>query len=89
MTHKHNGGPAFPLPVADQECSDRFESGYGGMSLLDYFAAKALQGLLSNPGGPVQSNNMNGWDFTNCSPDDVAELAYAMAEKMLQARKSK
>lgn len=61
----------------------------GGTPLLDYFAAKAMQGLLSNPGGPVQTNNMNGWAFTNCTADDVADLAYAMAEKMLQARKPK
>ena len=57
------------------------------VTLRDYFAAKALQGLLSNPSGPVQSNSTSGWDFTNCIPDDVAELAYAMAEKMLQLRK--
>lgn len=31
----------------EQVRSDRFESGYGGMSLRDYFAAKALQGLLA------------------------------------------
>ena len=28
MTTKHTGGPAFPLPVADQECCGRFESGW-------------------------------------------------------------
>lgn len=48
-----------------------------------------LQGLLANPAGPIQSNSMNGWGFTNCTENDIAELAYVMAEAMLQARKPK
>lgn len=80
MTHKHNGGPAFPLPVADQECFGRFESGYGGMSLRAYFAAKAMQGLLANPSGPIQANGMSGWGWCNCSPEDVINLAYMLAD---------
>lgn len=57
----------------------------GGIPLLDYFAARAMQGLLSNPAGPVQSNNMSGWSFTNCTTDDVADLAYTLADAMLAA----
>ena len=38
---KKDGGPAFP--------SDEQENYTGGMSLRDYFAGKALQGLLANP----------------------------------------
>lgn len=40
MTTKNTGGLAFPWPVADQECCGRFESGYGGVSLREYYAAK-------------------------------------------------
>lgn len=86
MTTKHTGGPAFPLPVADQECCGRFESGYGGISMRDYFAAKAIQGLLANPGGPIQANGMNGWNWCNCSPEDAVNLAYSIADAMLKAR---
>ena len=46
MTHKHDSGPAFPLPVSDQECHGRFESGYGGMS-PGLVCGKAIQGLLA------------------------------------------
>lgn len=80
---------SVPLRIRPTECSDRFESGCGSMALLDFFAAKAMQGLLANPAGPIQSNNMSGWSFTNCAMSDVADLAYTMAEKMLQARKPK
>lgn len=57
-----------------------------GMSLRDYFAAKAIQGLLSNPGGPIQSNEINGWGYTNVTEEIVALTAYEMADHMLAAR---
>jgi hypothetical protein len=69
------GGPAFPS----------FEShlGYGqmlavgGMTLRDYFAAKALQAMLSDP--VWRSNNDSGL---------IAHFAYKMADAMLKARQA-
>ena len=65
---KHNeGGPAFPVPndanVNEQE----------GMTLRDYFAAKAMQALLTGSHG--------GYEW-----DGAAEDAYKMADAMLAAR---
>lgn len=41
-TKKDDGGPAFPLPVdADIDCAGRAASGYGGISIRDYFIAHA------------------------------------------------
>lgn len=77
MTHKYNGGSAFPLPVADQECCGRFESGYGGMSLRDYFAAKVAGAVWANLDMPV--------DY---AADFTAEAAYKIADAMLKARDS-
>ena len=54
--------------------------------LRDQFAAQAVQGLLANSGGPVQQNGMTGWNFTNCTPQNVAALAYEMANEMLEER---
>jgi hypothetical protein len=83
MSNKPNdGGPAFPLQSAGPD----FAPGYAGMTLRDYFAAKAMQGLLANPGGPVQANAQVGWDYTNCTGDDIARVAYTMADTMLAAR---
>jgi hypothetical protein len=48
---------------------------YRGMDLRDYFAAKAMQGLLST------IKNTEEWDY-----DDVAAIAYGMADMMMEAR---
>lgn len=87
MTHKHNGGPAFPLPCDDhRDFHDVFESGYGGMSLREYYIATLMQGLLANPAGPIQSNGASGWGWCNCSPEDVVNLVCSLADTMLTQR---
>lgn len=88
MNMINDGGPAFPLPVEDLQCRSRFESGYGGMTLRDYFAAKAMQGLLANPGGPIQENGMSGWNWCNCTVESVADFAWHIADAMLKAREA-
>lgn len=81
------GGPAFPMPNQLSANGDMCW-GADGMTLRDYFAAKAMQGLMANPGGPVQASCMSGWSFANCDKNDVATLAYVMADAMLGARAS-
>ncbi|WP_353367563.1 hypothetical protein [Acidovorax sp. FG27] len=56
------------------------------MTLRDYFAAKALQGLLANPGGPVQASTAQGWAIVNCTVDQLGDEAYGIADAMLRAR---
>jgi hypothetical protein len=67
---KDTGGPAFP---ATNHHGHKLE----GMSLRDYFAAKAMQGLLSDP----------DWrqDMTF---EDTAYAAYKQANAMLKAREA-
>ena len=48
----------------------QFEGPQGGMTLHDYFAAKAMQGIL----------------FEGLGERETAESAYAMADAMLKAR---
>jgi hypothetical protein len=67
-----NGGPAFPHP-------DYLYAGPWGMTLRDYFAAKAMQGLLS-AGGAV---SIEPHLFAN-----EAAMSYAMADAMLKARQA-
>jgi len=45
-----------------------------GMTLRDYFAAKAMQSLIWNQDVDLESK------------EDVAEVAYAYADEMLKAR---
>jgi hypothetical protein len=69
MSEIKDGGPAFPVPEPGLEC---------GMTLRDYFAAKAMQGLIAashDSDGVVDYNDMA-----------VACSAYAMADAMLRAR---
>jgi hypothetical protein len=63
----NDGGPAFP--------DDRWQA---GMTLRDYFAAAALQGLLSS----IEPNQL--W----CG-EDVAVTCYRTADVMLKAREAK
>lgn len=69
MSDKINdGGPAFPL----QSIGPDFPPGYAGMSLRDYFAAKAMHALVQE----------------RCFPYDIdtGRLAYEIADAMLKAR---
>ena len=62
----NTGGPAFPLNLK--------EKWYEGMSLRDYFAAKAMQGLLSSD--------------VEASIEQFAAKSYEMADAMLKAREA-
>ena len=65
------GGPAFPGLHPSAEC--RFQE--EGMTLRDYFAAKAMQGFVSDPDWRV-----------DMMPDETARAAYTQADAMLKAR---
>ena len=71
MSNTNTGGPAFP-------CHPGIENPiYDGMSLRDYAAIKAMQGVLASGNLPK---------FT---PDlDVAECSYRLADAMLKARQT-
>ena len=86
-----NGGPAFPVDqIIERDEKGRMnghEISSAGMTMRDYFAGQALQGLCANPGGPFQANPMSGWGFVNCTGAQIAIEAYALADDMLAARK--
>jgi hypothetical protein len=67
---RDTGGPAFPHEDSGS-CAMR-----PGMTLRDYFAAAALQGMLA----AVE-------DKSGMEPTYVATAAYVWADKMLKARK--
>jgi hypothetical protein len=74
MTDKQTGGPAFPPPLdVVLMAALTPQTGALGMTLRDYFAAKAMQGLLA----------CSEADGTN---DDFARWAYKYADAMLEAR---
>lgn len=65
-----DGGPAFPQKT-DMTLS------YSGMTLRDYFAAKAMQAMVASP-----SYYIDGW-----AQSDIAIQSYQMSDAMLKARK--
>ena len=84
----NTGGPAFPFAVTDEaRISD-------GMTLRDYFAAKAMQSVIVELGRALQ--HMEGVEFTGLviadneggTPTAIAEDSYAMADAMLKAREA-
>lgn len=72
MNEKHMR--AFPYLVNDGETI----TGEKGMMLRDYFAAKAMQGLLSNP--KLQD------EIIKAGQSWIYDSAYAIADKMMEAR---
>jgi len=89
MSERDDGGPAFPMPMAvmsDTSPHIACEPEYG-MTLRDYFAAKSMQGTLSNTESLDACHRVakerNADPFTL-----VAISAYQMADTMLKARQS-
>ena len=80
---KEDGGPAFPRPAGWGK--DAWYDGAKGLTLRDYFAAKAMQGLLSTSEG---LNSVDKVAIVNKKDPLVAtaEIAYAYADAMLKAR---
>ena len=73
---KGDGGAAFPSPgvVIGYETNERQQGAYEGMSLRDYFAAKAMQGICSHH---------DNWGLMQ---NGIAKHAYEMADAMLAER---
>lgn len=86
MSTIETGGPAFPAgsvrksrpahdPGGNWVETDRVQPLHQGLTMRDYFAAKAMQGLIVGVEKP--------------RTDYIARAAYAMADAMLAARKEK
>lgn len=73
---KETGGPAFPDPGRAQSAKQREQLTDVGMTLRDYFAAKAMPQLIS-----LCQDGDGAW-----SHDVVAQNAYALADAMLAER---
>jgi uncharacterized protein (DUF736 family) len=83
-TARDDSGPAFPVEIGTRPVGQNWHqtnnntAQHYGLSLRDYFAAKAMQGLCADP-----SNHK-----LFSGPDEAAENAYLIADAMLKARKA-
>jgi len=80
MSIDKTGGPAFPCDAifGRDESGRPTETNSEGMTLRDYFAAKAIQSILNNLPQGIQPQDCLA----------AAEDAYFIADRMLEARKS-
>ena len=71
----NDGGPAFPMGYHPEgNSADHF-----GMTIRDYFAAAALQGLIASRGSMS----------TRFLAEDDASYVYEIADAMIRAREAK
>lgn len=75
MSDKNTGGPAFPC---DWDYIDSNREAANGMTLRDYFAAKAIQAMLANTDFSIQ--------YAKTGELAMAHNAYELADAMLKAR---
>jgi hypothetical protein len=56
-----------------------------GLTKREHFAGLAMQGLLANSGGVIQSNSQSGFGWCNCDDSQLAELSATCADALLAA----
>lgn len=76
-----NNPPAFPVLIVDRP---KELAHFNGMTLRDYFAAKAMQGLIAHEERAKQIGSHNLGDFD----ERVAVAAYRYANAMLKAKEA-
>lgn len=86
MNTPNDGGPAFPMQGWNQmpDGSVNVIQDLRGMSLRDYFAAAALQGMAASD---YWSANFDAQDTPSLKA--AVEVAFAAADAMLAAREKK
>lgn len=73
MNDKETGGSAFPVTGLSGLPNDQFIYPDGGMTLRDYFAGKAISGIVS---GGTQGDSIQS----------LANLAYMISDAMIAER---
>lgn len=83
---KDDGGSAFP--VSDEGARGKVASIHGGLSVRDYFAAKAMVGLISFENGERLNKILRPQELEgrNSPMQYFAQVAYELADAMLAER---
>jgi hypothetical protein len=80
-SYNDNGGSAFPHYHEKPAMAPPNWNVSDGMSLRDYFAAKAMPAAYSEIARQLGEGELSGFGW-----DDLARSAYRIADAMLQAR---
>jgi hypothetical protein len=73
---KVNNHPAFPVQAYAGDANSPKVRPNSGMGMRDWFAGRALEGILANPEDEAM----------DASPEEIAQLAYKFADAMLEER---
>ena len=76
-----DGGPAFPIWTQDMPIH-----GSPGMTLHDWFAGMALQGILATLPDHSIASDEGGWKALRMRTTNLSVLAYEYADAMLTQR---
>jgi hypothetical protein len=76
MSNTNTGGSAFPF--TDYDSHGDVMDIHSGMTLRDYFAAKAMQGMLASADSWINKDEV----------EDFATICYALADGMLKVREA-
>jgi hypothetical protein len=86
MSNTNTGGPAFPFIDSASPLE------HPGMTLRDYFAAKAMQGLMAVPDdqryGDRADKSLTVDQWQRWCVTGLVEHAYRVADAMLKAREA-
>ena len=100
MSNTNTGELEFPAKDEERAFPSTFKSLSGqeqrhvfGMTLRDYFAAKAMQGIICTPINEYDDGHAavylsDGLSFSDGMRGRVAAASYAMADAMLKARQA-
>ena len=82
--------PAMPTGLIDEdvlnedgEYCGQVEAKYTGLTKREHFAGLAMQGLLANSGGVIQSNSQSGFGWCNGNAEQTSLLAIDCADSLL------
>lgn len=83
MSEIKDGGAAFPHGEVIN--NSLIYEGECGMSLKQYYAAKALQGFCANP-SIFAADPRCGWDLVNCTHADLVNLCNDLADALVKSQ---
>jgi len=89
---KDTGGPAFPLILQERDEEGRISPVIqGGMTLLDYFAGKAMQAIYISGDHKKIMDNYTPEEpkptKRDCNQHEVAAWSYKIAEDMIAEKR--
>ena len=80
-----NNEPAFPALPITRDFNGEILYQAKGITIRDYFAAKAMQGMFANPDDSHENYDLSYDNYVK----EIARCAYKMADAMMEARDAK